>query len=604
MKIPSTIAKLLSLPFIPIRKNGTFFAFMYLLGFVCACAVLVKQKRTESYTFAAQELFLDVYLLTVLLTVLPSMLRKWVRRAIYVVAYALTLIDVFCFVKYDSTLTPTMLLLLGETNSREAGEFLQTCFSLDVLFSSVGLILLILLAHIAFTLYCRRRKKTTRQQADLNHCKYALPLAGMLTLGLFIWCLTKCFDNKVAFVRLMSYDKIGNVEHELTRQDRARLCQPIYRLAFSIYANRLTSKQLGRLIEGIDKVYVDSCSYRSENIVLIIGESYNKSHAQLYGYDKPTTPRQVARAKKGELVPYSDVIAPWNLTSFVFKLLFSLYTVGDKGEWCDYPLFPELFRKVGYHVSFITNQFLPQAKEAVYDFSGGFFLNNPQLSKAMFDTRNTQLYYFDEGLLTNYDQLKGEMGLHNLTIFHLKGQHVDYRTRCPKSKMRWMTTDYDRPKLNKRERKILSYYDNSLLYNDSIVDQIIQRYENENAIVIYVPDHGEQVFDDDVHFFCRMHSAEITPRLARLEYEIPFWIYCSPKYRAANPAIYAEVVRCKDRRFMTDALPHLLLYLGGIHSPDYRETLNVLSDYYDEARPRLLKGVTDYDKLKAESHEE
>ena len=50
-----------------------------------------------------------------------------------------------------------------------------------------------------------------------------------------------------------------------------------------------------------------------------------------------------------------------------------MHVVGQKGEWCDYPLFPQLFRKAGYHVSFITNQFLPQAKEAVYDFSGGFF---------------------------------------------------------------------------------------------------------------------------------------------------------------------------------------------------------------------------------------
>ncbi|MFC2450742.1 MAG: hypothetical protein ACFNQA_05235, partial [Flavobacteriaceae bacterium] len=42
----------------------------------------------------------------------------------------------------------------------------------------------------------------------------------------------------------------------------------------------------------------------------------------------------------------------------------SLHVVGEKGEWCDYPLFPSLFRKAGYHVTFITNQFLPKAKQA------------------------------------------------------------------------------------------------------------------------------------------------------------------------------------------------------------------------------------------------
>ncbi len=48
---------------------------------------------------------------------------------------------------------------------------------------------------------------------------------------------------------------------------------------------------------------------------------------------------------------------------------------------------------------------------------------------------------------------------------------------------------------------------------------------------------------------------------------------------------------------MTDALPHLLLYLGGISTPHYRDDLNILSPGYNEARPRILKNTTDYDKL-------
>lgn len=59
-------------------------------------------------------------------------------------------------------------------------------------------------------------------------------------------------------------------------------------------------------------------------------------------------------------------------------------------------------------------------------------------------------------------------------------------------------------------------------------------------------------------------------------------------------------MKAKDRRYMTDALPHLLLYLGGISSPHYRDDLNVLSDGYNEKRPRMLKNTTDYDKLGVE----
>ena len=405
----------------------------------------------------------------------------------------------------------------------------------------------------------------------------------------------------------MSYQTIGEVEHELTEKTCANLYQPLYRLAFSIRANQLTAKQVQKLITGIDKVQVDSCAFTTPHIILIIGESYNRHHAQLYGYEKPTTPRQLKRAQQGELIAYQDVVAPWNLTSFVFKYLFSLYTVGDQGEWCDYPLFPEVFRQAGYHVTFLTNQFLPQAKEAVYDFSGGFFLNNPTLSNAMFDARNEKLSYYDEGLLKDWDDIRGrtkeEGGRMSskqgeLTIVHLKGQHLDYRTRSPKTRWFFKRDDYDRPDLRPEEIQRLAYYDNAVLYNDSIVDQVIRRVENEQAVVIYVPDHGEECYGPGVHFCGRMHSTEITGRLAHEEFDIPFWIWCSHAFMVEQPELFDAIVRAKNRRYMTDAIPFLLMHLAGIHTPDYREELDILSPQYNEMRPRILKNTTDYDKIK------
>ena len=39
--------------------------------------------------------------------------------------------------------------------------------------------------------------------------------------------------------------------------------------------------------------------------------------------------------KKGMLTRFDDVVAPWNLTSFVFKHLMTTYCVGDTAEWWD-----------------------------------------------------------------------------------------------------------------------------------------------------------------------------------------------------------------------------------------------------------------------------
>lgn len=444
--------------FLPIKSNAAFFIFMYILGIVCTYAVVPDKRGYHAWAYAPYELFTDVTLLCVLLWLIPSVASRWIKRVIYVLAYLLAVIDVYCFVKFDTTITPTMLLLVGETNSDEATEFLSSYISPGIIFSRLGFVLLVMMLHAVWALMWKYRLLIAdKAKASLQRLAFLAtayrksePWLCVAFITMLAFSIAKSIDNKRAFTRLMSHDNIGDVEHELTRKDKAVQYQPIHRLVFSIFANKLTAQQVDKLVNNIERVKVDSCSYRSPNIVLIIGESYNRHHAGLYGYDKNTTPRQKKRARNSSLIPFSDAVSSWNLTSFVFKHLFSLYTVGDKGEWCDYPLFPEVFRKAGYHVTFLTNQFLPQAKEAVYDFSGGFFLNNHELSKAMFDTRNTQLFRYDAGLVSDYDKIKPEGKPYNLTIFHLKGQHVDYRTRFPINRRRFNRKTTIAPTLSKK----------------------------------------------------------------------------------------------------------------------------------------------------------
>jgi heptose-I-phosphate ethanolaminephosphotransferase len=85
--------------------------------------------------------------------------------------------------------------------------------------------------------------------------------------------------------------------------------------------------------------------------------------------------------------------------------------------------------------------------------------------------------------------------------------------------------------------------------------------------------------------------------MARYEYEIPFWIYMSPSYKEAHPDVVWQVEQALHKPFMTDALAHMLVYLGGIHTKSYRRELNLLSIKYDEARKRILKDKTDYDAV-------
>ena len=592
--------------FIPIEKNGAFFVFMFALGWLCTQLEIMpyylRNRGAQPYELALPELFLDIYVACVVLTLIPRKVRLWVKALLYLLLYGIAIVDVFCYIRFESTLTPTMLMLVGETSSQEASEFLSAYLSWDIITSELGWVLLLLLVHVLWTLV-RWLSRSIRQRMVLPKVN---PLAitvlravlGTLVVWLLYSAVTQTWNNKVAMHRLFSCNTLGEVEHELTRKDQAKLYVPVYRLAFGIYANRLASHQIIQLEAASTKIQVDSCSFHVPDIVLVIGESYNKHHSQLYGYNKPTTPRQLAMAEEGSLVPFSDVVSSWNLTSFVFKHMLSLYAVGDSGEWCDQPLFPEVFRKAGYHVTFITNQFLPQAKEAVYDFSGGFFLNHPEVSSRLFDERNTKLYRYDDGVLKEL-MANSQKPKANLTILHLMGSHVDYRARYPQKSFRRFTPQmYNRPDLTDKQKQTLADYDNSLLYNDSIVKAITNCFADKDALVIYMPDHGEEIFDDKPYVSGRRHNADIDYRLARNEMEIPFWIWGSPKYIENHPYGWQTIQVAKDRPMMTDAVPHLLLYLGGISTPLYRSELNIISPDYDTHRPRILKGTTDYNQLK------
>ena len=602
------ISKWLGALFAPIEKNGAFFVFMFVLGLLCTQLEIMpyylRNRGAEPYELSVPELFLDIYVVCVLLTLIPRKIRVFVRALLYVLLYGVAIVDMYCYERFESTLTPTMLMLVGETTSQEASEFLTGYLSWDIVCTMVGWVLLLILIHILWTIvHCWLRKRF-RQMIVLPQinpiAETSLRAAFSLVVAwLLVVCVSETWDNKVAIHRMFAYDTVGQVEHELTRKDQANLYVPIYRLVFSVFANHLASHQLVQLEAASDKIQIDSCSYRVPNIVLVIGESYNKHHSQLYGYNKPTTPFQMALAEQGSLVPFTDVVAPWNLTSFVFKHFLSLHAVGDSGEWCDAPLFPEVFRKAGYHVTFITNQFQSEAKEAVYDFSGGFFLNNPEMSKRQFDTRNNSLYRFDEGVLKAYDQLRPKNQAHHLVILHLMGSHVEYRARYPQPARRFFTPqNANRPELTKKQRYILSDYDNSVRYNDSIVYAVTRRFIDKDAVVIYMPDHGEEIFDGSPFMYGRMHGANIDYRLARNEMEIPFWIWGSPQYIENHPYGWQAIQNAKDRPMMTDVLSHLLLYLAGISTPAYRPEYNVIAPEYNAKRPRILKGTTDYNTLK------
>ena len=81
------------------------------------------------------------------------------------------------------------------------------------------------------------------------------------------------------------------------------------------------------------------------------------------------------------------------------------------------------------------------------------------------------------------------------------------------------------------------------------------------------------------------------------QFDIPFWIYGTDTYRDRHPDLWRRIAGAKDRPFMTDDLPHLLLNLAGIMCNGYSPERNIIDDRFDESRKRYIKGEVDYDAM-------
>lgn len=354
----------------------------------------------------------------------------------------------------------------------------------------------------------------------------------------------------------------------------------------------------------MESIAIDSCTFRSPEIVLILGESYNKHHAALYGYPLPTTPRLSQEEAAGRLYPFTDVVSSANFTVKAMHLLFSFASQDRQTAWCDTPLFPALFRRAGYDTLMFDNQTtFTLENDDVWDQEIRHFLYHPRLSPQLFTHCNADKYPFDEGLLADFDRQDLRFrNPHRLTIFHLMGQHVAYRNRFP-AEAGYFTADsipeYSTSGLRRSrdERRIVADYDNAVRYNDRVVGEILDRCRTRDAVVVYLSDHGEEVFDY-AHRNGRIHDATLSPDCCRHQYEIPFMIWMSDRYRAARPELAAAIARAVDRPYMTDDLPHLLLDLAGLSCRWFDPTRSVINDRFDASRPRLLRDdKVDYDLI-------
>ena len=223
---------------------------------------------------------------------------------------------------------------------------------------------------------------------------------------------------------------------------------------------------------------------------------------------------------------------------------------------------PYVFRKAGYQVAYFDNQYT-RSSSGELDYSCVFFLNPQHINNSCFTYRNDETMPYDGDFIDQYKRhfIKQNKSLH---IIHLMGQHFDASQRYPANYSKFTAEDIHRKDLDESQRRKTAEYDNATLYNDQVVSDIINEFRDLDAVIVYLSDHGEQIYDGDSHYFGRTFGSYKDTTTLKNVYQVPFMIWCSQKYQAAHPDHFRSICNSSSSAVCIDDVPYLLFNLAGI----------------------------------------
>ncbi len=561
--------------FKPLKQCGTFFVFTLLMCYIIAIVGNMLGGDSSFFLSFLLPIF-DCYIVCVIAWLLKKVYLHWIW---YLVIGFLLYAELFTEFYYHSDFSVFVLQLILETSTRECSEFVSSAFFLPIAWYAAGLT--ICASGLAFAI---------RLCSHFSFKYRSLVIFTIFTL--IVWSGIRRMSDYCKLYRCFASQTFAEcIEKDNNPHQNSTFIRILYGTAF----NMASSAELSILEETVASTTVDSCTFQSPLIVLVIGESFNKYHSSLYGYHLSTSPRLDKKQSEGNLYLYNDVVSPFNLTSYSFEYMFTTWDEECDDSWLQHPLFPAIFKKAGYKVYFITNQFTIK-EGGFHDAVGGTILNRPILSDLQFTGRNNRSYYYDDELLSEIPPIDSLAATPTLLIFHVNGQHQDYAEKYPNDFSRFTIEDERTPFGGDKGKQIAAHYDNATYYNDYVVDSLLNIIKDTEAIAIYLSDHGEEVYDWRDQFQ-RSSEANMPAEVARYQYEIPFMIYMTDLYISRHSDIVKSVQESTNRPFISTDLCHMLFHLAGIRHSDYQERKDLLSPNYDVNRKRIIRYDVDYDSL-------
>ena len=339
--------------------------------------------------------------------------------------------------------------------------------------------------------------------------------------------------------------------------------------------------------QGSEKIESDSL-----NIVFVLGESFIRSHSQLYGYKHPTTTNQQSESAYNNIVVFKDISTIAKITDVVIGNVFSLNNVSLKETWHSAPFFPIIMKKAGWDIYHYDNNVVGTS---FFNKLAGSMFKSKIISDLCFsDVYIPQNKIADNDFLCNaFGRSQNVNSKNKLTIIHLFGQHVPFKGAVPEGWERFGVEDYryrKEPWMDDERRQMIADYDNATFANDSVMGMIYNHFRDKNAVVVYVSDHGEEVYDYRDSMGRKNRTDNTMEQYIESFFMVSATVWMSPKFKELYPGKVDAIKKAATRRGSIDDIGHFILGLAEVSSPYYRPERDIASESYRPVRRLTTEG--------------
>ena len=322
-----------------------------------------------------------------------------------------------------------------------------------------------------------------------------------------------------------------------------------YQKNYSEYARQ---KELRK--QNLSQILLQGQTGQKGVYVLVIGESQNPLRMSAYGYHLPTTPWLDSIKNDPNLLLFQQAYSCQVLTVPALT-----YALTAKNQYNSLQLeqavsLIDVAKAAGYRTVWLSNQVRYGAWGTPITVIADEADQKIWINSHQGNTLDTE--YYDGELIRRLQEVKRSDKM--LIVIHLMGNHISYHSRYP--------AEFDKFKADGKR----SEYDNSILYNDHVMQQLLDQVNRwpEFQGLVYFSDHGESVDRELAH--------NPDNFIFEMSY-IPLYMYFSPAYVRDNEKTFQTLRAARTHCFTNDLIFNTMLGIMDIRNEAFYEAENDLA---------------------------